>query len=403
MPHLPLPAFACWAGPRRAKILAIGEAHGREESESAGRPFVGEAGKEMWRLLGEAWPEVEPGLHRHVTSLHRYGIAWVKEREGWLAEASLAFTNVLNFRPEANKLDNVSCAKGELPQDYPKIGDISRGKYLRPEYLGELTRLREEIRACTPNLILALGNTACWAVLGEKNISQIRGTVRPAMEALGGIKVLPTWHPASLLYEGQWSRRPIVLADLMKALREAEFPEIRRPSRRIIIEPELDDVRAFVGEVFQRPPQYLGVDTETSLGLIDTISFATSRSSALACQVGPHRIKRGESYQTIWPQRHGQRRIHYWDEAEEEEFWHLVRQMLESPLTEKVFQNGMYDLQYLLKMGIRPANCSEDPMLLHHALFPELQKGLGFLGSIYTAEPAWKLMRGETDTEKRDE
>jgi hypothetical protein len=54
-------------------------------------------------------------------------------------------------------------------------------------------------------------------------------------------------------------------------------------------------------------------------------------------------------------------------------------------------------------MGLRPANVAEDTMLLHHSLFPELPKGLGFLGSIYTNEASWKLMHGLTDTEKRDE
>jgi hypothetical protein len=37
-------------------------------------------------------------------------------------------------------------------------------------------------------------------------------------------------------------------------------------------------------------------------------------------------------------------------------------------------------------------------MLLAHAMQPEMEKSLGFLGSIYTDEPAWKFMgrRGET-------
>jgi hypothetical protein len=43
-------------------------------------------------------------------------------------------------------------------------------------------------------------------------------------------------------------------------------------------------------------------------------------------------------------------------------------------------------------------------MMLHHSLYPEMKKSLGFLGSIYTDEASWKLMRQEkTDTEKRDE
>ena len=38
-------------------------------------------------------------------------------------------------------------------------------------------------------------------------------------------------------------------------------------------------------------------------------------------------------------------------------------------------------------------------MLAHHSLYSELQKGLGFLGSIYTNYPSWKSMR----TFKREE
>ena len=41
-------------------------------------------------------------------------------------------------------------------------------------------------------------------------------------------------------------------------------------------------------------------------------------------------------------------------------------------------------------------------MLKHHAINPELEKGLGFLGSVYSYEPAWKLMR-KNDSTKRGE
>jgi hypothetical protein len=44
-------------------------------------------------------------------------------------------------------------------------------------------------------------------------------------------------------------------------------------------------------------------------------------------------------------------------------------------------------------------------MLMHHSIMPEMQKGLGFLGSVYTDEPAWKLMRRKRadEPEKADE
>jgi hypothetical protein len=65
----------------------------------------------------------------------------------------------------------------------------------------------------------------------------------------------------------------------------------------------------------------------------------------------------------------------------------------------------MYDLHFLWRgYGIPTVNCDDDTMLLHHSLQPESEKGLGFLGSVYTNEASWKLMRARGKTTiKRDE
>jgi hypothetical protein len=43
--------------------------------------------------------------------------------------------------------------------------------------------------------------------------------------------------------------------------------------------------------------------------------------------------------------------------------------------------------------GIPTPAPAEDTMLLHHAMQPEMEKGLGFLASVYTDEASWKFMR----------
>lgn len=58
-----------------------------------------------------------------------------------------------------------------------------------------------------------------------------------------------------------------------------------------------------------------------------------------------------------------------------------------------IFHNCAYDLQYLLREGFRITGPVHDTMLMHHAHLPEMRKSLGFLGSVYTDEPAWKSMR----------
>lgn len=392
--HVPLPAFAAWAGPRDARIVFVGEAWGQSESET-GQPLVGSAGKEFWRMLGDAWPEVEPETHRRIEAAHRYGNTWIQFRHEWMAQASIAFTNVLAFRPPGNQLDQLCGPKAEVGKDYP-LPAIARAMYLRSEYLTELTRLHEELNACQPNLVVALGNTACWALLRATNIGSIRGNVTESASiiqlanfASGNgwrAKVLPTYHPAAVLR--QWSWRSIVLADLMKARREGEFPEIRRPARRVLVDPTLTELTDWTDRAIASRPAVLAADIETGIGQIKCISFAYGTSEALVVPFMDSRQRSG----SFWP-----------DQWAEVQAWRQVRRLLESPIP-KLGQNFLYDLQYLLPMGIRPANCTEDTMLLHHSHFPEMQKGLGFLASIYSDELSWKLMRRQrADTEKRDE
>lgn len=408
--------FSCWSGPRDARIVLVGEAWEASEDEVK-KPFAGESGKELWRMLGEAWSDVAPEEHSRVSSLHRYHLAWIGHREAWLHEAQCAMTNVFNLRPQNNKLESL-CASRSIAQQNSESASLpplaGAGKYLRSEFLPHVARLYRELEICRPNLVIALGNTACWALLRTAGISAIRGTAALGTCSLGNgrqselegqaayqVKVLPTYHPVAMLRN--WSWRPIIVADLMKGQREAKFPEVRRPSRRVIVQPSLSEVLTWVEYCMKYPPPLLSCDTETSLNMIDTFGFARSRSDALVIPFGPHRLKRGQNYVTNWPIRDGEKVASYWTEGEERQVWRAVRALLESPIP-KLFQNGMYDLQYILRLGIRPAALQHDTMLLHHSLFPELQKGLGFLGSIYTNEASWKLMsRQKSDSEKRDE
>lgn len=385
MAHSPLPPFAGWAGPRNPKLLIIGEAWGENEYQTR-QPFVGASGTELWRMLGEAIPDVYP--EQHAASLreaYTLGNAWIRNRKTWLDLAGIAFTNVLNLQPPANHLEALCSPKKDLPASYG-LPSVSQGLYLRPEYLPEVSRLLEEISVTKPNCILAAGNTACWALLRATNISAIRGTVTASVvEPV--IKVIPAFHPAAILR--QWNWRPITVADIIKAWREAEFPEIVRPERQVMINPTMDDLVNWRNWILDgAEPPLLAVDIETQWGGIKCIGFAWNRSAAMAIPFLDQ----------------SKRPCHYWSTKEEElSAWMVVRDVLESNIP-KLFQNGMYDLQYILRWGIRPRNLAHDTMLLHHSLYPEMRKGLGFLASIYSNESAWKLMgRPKADTVKRDE
>jgi hypothetical protein len=367
-------------------MLIVGEAWGENEQMTR-QPFVGFAGKELWRMLGEAIPD-HPELHQRASQQFNYDSAWIKHRPEWLEATGISFTNVFNLQPEGGKIESLCETKKENPRVEPQWA-LARGLYLREQFRPHLARLNQEITLTQPNLIVAAGNTACWAVLSASNIGSIRGNatqVPPgAMAAPQGLKVLPTYHPAGVLR--QWSWRTIVVADLIKAWREAQFPGLVRPRRRVLINPTLAEIIAWVDQMLTRPPPFLSCDIETKGRQITCIGFAASRSDALVIPFVNLGVPGGS----------------HWGLAEERLVWGQVRRLLESPI-QKLFQNGMYDLQYILRMGFRPTQCEHDTMLFHHSLFPELQKGLGFLGSIYTNEASWKLMRRFTpDTEKRDE
>lgn len=398
MTHTPASPFAHTAGSRQPKIVLVGEAFGGNEAD-LGKPFVGEAGKELFRMLGEAFPEIEPELHARICELHRYGLAWVKDRESWFEAAEIALTNVLALRPQDNKLETLCGTKKEVGQAYSHP-PITKGKYLLPEYLPELDRLDQELQELKPNLIIALGNTASWATLRATNIGSIRGTVTLGAPGSPGrnYKVLPTYHPAGVMRN--WAWRPIVVADLMKGRRESAFPEIKRPERRILINPTLPEIIEWFSKIKSKlthielvnvriPVSVLcAADTETEAGQITCISFANNRNEAIVIPLWD-KTKPGWSY---------------WSEDEERLVWEQIQSFMESSQIKLLWQNGLYDFQYLMPMGIRVHQSTEDTMLLHHSMFPELQKGLGFLGSLYTNESSWKLMRSwKQDSEKRDE
>jgi DNA polymerase I-like protein with 3'-5' exonuclease and polymerase domains len=130
------------------------------------------------------------------------------------------------------------------------------------------------------------------------------------------------------------------------------------------------------------PNAVIAVDTETTRGLIDMVGIAISPESAICFPFFDNVT--GENYWTL---------------EEEIEIRKLVQEILASP-AKKVLQNGLYDIQYLRKEKFTLRNLAEDTMLLHHSLYPELPKGLGFLGSVYCNERSWKLLNSRKELKK---
>ena len=342
------------------KIAIVGEAWGEHE-EQRQTAFVGPSGMELMRMLGEA------GIRRNECYL----------------------TNVFNFRPRPTN-DILNLCTDERPADTGGMPSLSRGKYLHPKYLPEVHRLYAELQRVRPNLTIAVGNTAAWALLLNTGIAKLRGVIQAAKAPkIAGFKVLPTYHPA-LLFKGAdaWRVRPIIVMDLHKARREAEFPDIRRPERTVYVAETTDDLN-FVWHTLKNAKE-ITFDIETSGRHITCIGFAPSASAAYVIPISDPRNNDG---------------LHWRKYEDAVAAWKLIARLLSLPCR-KSAQNGLYDVTFLWKQyGIPVKNFDDDTMLLHHALYPESEKGLGFLGSIYTNEAAWKTMRkrAKDDTIKREE
>ena len=131
----------------QSPIMIIGEGPGQKEDE-LGKPFVGEAGNLLNKMLK----------------------AINIERE------KIYITNVVNYRPPNNRK--------------PEPSEINRYS----EYL------KEHISIINPKILILMGSTAMEALLGSnKRISKERGQWKEVIIKQKNYKTMVTFHPAYLL------------------------------------------------------------------------------------------------------------------------------------------------------------------------------------------------------------
>lgn len=333
-----------------SRIAIVGEAWGQEEALRS-QPFVGPTGRFLDYLL-------------RLASIDR---------------RQCLVTNVFNLQPQpTNDVKNLCGTKAE---GIPGLPQLATGKYVKAKYAPELARLHDEINTFKPNVIIALGATAAWALLGKAGIKKVRGA---PTEGYNGYKVVPSYHPTAVMR--QYSLYPVLVADLQKAERESYFPDVRRPQRLIHVEPDYDDLLSFEHKYIE-PATRLSVDIETAGNQITCIGFAPSPERALVIPI----VDETKADHNYWP-----------TQELEVLVWRWIAKQLARPIS--IFgQNFNYDMKFILmSYGLPTPGADHDIMLLHHALQPEMEKSLGFMASIYTDELAWKFMRPKHTVKKED-
>lgn len=312
-----------------------------------------------------------------------------KMLKAWMRDAGINVRDVGFYNVFPKAAGSMFAFTGAKEYGIPDMKYLAKGHYVRAEHRQDVQKIWDTINHIKPNLVLAMGDVPLWALTSQSGLRSNRGRITTGNAAIPGQKILPVLSMRNIVAE--WPLRVHLMADLEKAARELQFPEVRRPRRFIHIKPTLDDLESFYQE-YIIPTKELSTDIETKDTMITCIGFAPSKERAL---VVPFLTEENASG-------------NYWDTPREEYLaWSFVARMLR--LTDKISfgQNFQYDMQYLWnRMGIPARNFADDTMLMHHAMQPEMLKGLGFLASIYTDELSWKGMhhhRSDDKTGKKED
>ena len=314
-------------GPLDAEIMLVGEAPGTEEDKT-GKPFQGYAGKTLDNLLGQA-------------NIARY---------------QCLITNVARERPPANKIfyyfEDKQCT-------VPK-----------PKLAAWIQQLKEDIELYKPNIIIALGATALWALTGNKRISDFRGYILPCT-LVPGRKVLATYHPAAVGRE--WKLYFQTVLDLRKALRHSTYPEILPTKQIFRPNAGIKEYLAYMEECIAHPEwDKLAVDVETvqpgshieELGISHDPNFGMSIF-----------LLKGRA--PVLP------------EKDELLLWQTFNRLISCKKI--IMQNGAYDTGVLwYNNHILVENLWMDTLIAAHVCWPELPRDLGFLGSVCLDVDPWK-------------
>lgn len=318
-------------GPIPARIMIVGEAPGVDE-ERSGLPFQGASGQELNRMLHEV------GIMR--------GECFV--------------TNVCRARPPGNNINAfIALKKKDITPQHVALRD----KMVLPVVKQGYDLLLKEIAMVQPEVIIALGNVAMWALTGNWSITKWRGS---QLKFGDKVTVIPTYHPAAILRQWEW--RAVGVADLRRAKKVLTHPP-KKPDWDFIISPTYQTVcDVLYGLEIDAASKELWIDfdLETRAGHIACAGLSWSKTEAICI-----------------PFMQSGRPDGYWNLEEETQIIWRLRSLLTNPNVKVRWQNGLYDAQYTWRHWHFIPNGAQDTMLSQHTLFVGLPKALDFQASMY--------------------
>lgn len=335
------------AGPIPSRLMLVGEAPGASD-ETTGQPFLGSTGEELNRML------------------HEVGIM----------RSECYCTYVAKFRPPKGDVSAwIAGTKKEITPQHVML----RGKWVMPVVKEGYDELCAEIALVQPNLIIAFGNLAMFALTGQWGILKWRGSHLSVLEQ--PIKVIPSISPSAVLRE--WKFRALVLADLRRAKREMLSREYtNKPDWKFQVRPSFNQVMEQFNAIKARLEKeivWLDFDIETRGGHIACVGISWSGTEALCI-----------------PFMCVEKREGYWSLEEETQIIQMFRETTTHANARCRWQNGLFDAQYIYRHWHFIPNHGQDTMISQHSLFCALPKGLSFLASLYAEHYIYWKDEGKT-------
>ena len=365
-------------GATNPKYIIVGEAYGRTE-QMQGKPFVGQSGQELSRLL------LESGID----------------------ETECLFTNVINSQPPMNKMTaffhtTAATKKKEFS------GIEIRGLFPKDNVISGMKRLRLLIHSMWKRedsklqCVIGLGNYTLWALTKDcYNVGNSNGRKVPTgIDSWRGsqlyihdsdIPFLPTLHPANII-RGNYAGRYDVKLDLRRVKMQANrthpnpatdpAPSTWAPPERLArINPTFEEVMEYLSSI--EPDQRISCDIETPTGLIACIGIGKSATDAMCIPF----VKPSSDPARVWG--------HYFTEEQEAQVVLKLRHVLLQ--AHVIGQNFLYDAQYIARYWLFFLPPQSDTRILQHLIWPGKPQNLAYLSSCYCRHHSyWKDEGRET-------
>ena len=272
-----------------------------------------------------------------------------------IARSECIITNVLSYRPDNNN-----------------IKPFFNGSTFSEAGYEQVVRLKEELSSYEPSIIVAFGNTAMAALTGKTAITKWRGSPIPST-LVPGKTVIPALHPAHSIRPGGFLDRYSITADIKKAARWAIMPKgYVSPVPVLVPRPSFQEASQYLEFLLDTKP-ITAIDIETVLEILRISCIGFSHDPLYAMSIPLF----GDHYSL----------------TEETRLIRLINYVLRNKQIEKIAHNmtfdghwthWIYDIPWLGKL--------HDTMVGFGLLYPDLEKSLEFVASIWTDFQYWKDM-----------